>query len=301
MLLKRLYQYQKERFPLAVHGLLIAAFSFSAIGYSRQLRHAAGFIPWQDYLLCVFSNLSLFFLLRVADEHKDKEDDARFRSYLPVPRGLISLRELRITGFAMLIPAIALIAWHAPAVLPLYLLSLGYLLLMRYEFFIAKWLRRNLTPYMLSHMLIIPLADIYASGYDWKLGGSAPGAGLLLFFGVSYCNGIVLEIARKLKAPEAEETGVDSYTSLWGFNNALFVWLAVLSLNCALATAAVLTAGVAGAVPVLIGFYLLALIPWIRFMRKPSPKASKIVEAVSLIWALAMYLTIGGIPQLLKL
>lgn len=301
MLIQRLFQYQKERFPVAVHGVLIAAFSFSAIGYSRQLRGADGFIPASDYLLCVFSNLCLFFLLRVADEHKDKADDARFRAYLPVPRGLVSLRELRITGYILLGAAILLNASLVPTVLPLYLLALGYLLLMRYEFFVPAWLRRHLTPYMLSHMLIIPLADIYASGYDWRINALSPGTGLLLFFGVSYCNGIVLEIARKLRVPETEEPGVDSYTKLWGFRPALLVWLAVLILNCALAMLAVHAAGHDGAILVLGACFLLALIPWGRLLLRPSAKSAKLVEAVSLIWALVMYLTIGGIPQLMNL
>lgn len=301
MLITRLYQYQKERFPLAVHGLLITAFSFSAIGYSRRLRGAEGFIPLWAFLLCVFSNLSLFFLLRVADEHKDKEDDAKFRAYLPVPRGLISLRELRILSYALLGIAIMLNAIYVPALLPLYLLALGYLLLMRYEFFVAKWLRKNLTPYMLSHMLIIPLADVYASSYDWRLNILDPGAGLLLFFGVSYCNGVVLEIARKLRAPEAEEPGVDSYTKLWGFRSACAVWLIVLTVNCALSIIAVNAAGAPGAITVLAVFYMLAIVPWLIFIKNPTAKRSKIIEAVSLIWALAMYLTIGGVPQLLNL
>ena len=41
----------------------------------------------------------LFFLqLRIADEFKDYEDDARYRPYRPVPRGLVSLRELAWVG-----------------------------------------------------------------------------------------------------------------------------------------------------------------------------------------------------------
>jgi len=32
--LKRLYIYQKERFPILGHGVLVVAFSFSAISYS---------------------------------------------------------------------------------------------------------------------------------------------------------------------------------------------------------------------------------------------------------------------------
>jgi 4-hydroxybenzoate polyprenyltransferase len=155
--------------------------------------------------------------------------------------------------------------------------------------------------YMLSHMFIIPLADIYASGYDWKLAGLAPRAGLLFFFGVSYCNGIVLEIGRKLRAPEAEETGVETYTRLWGMKAALGAWLLALTTNCALAVAAVSYAGAYKVIPFLTGFYVLAIIPWALFLRRPSRKLSKLIEGVSLVWALAMYLAIGGIPQLINM
>ena len=100
--LLRLFVYQKERFPLLVHGVLIAAFSFSAIAYSRLCRNQEGFIEWNDYLACVLTCITLFFLLRVSDEFKDKEDDAAYRSYLPVPRGLITLKELSNTAIFLL-------------------------------------------------------------------------------------------------------------------------------------------------------------------------------------------------------
>jgi 4-hydroxybenzoate polyprenyltransferase len=301
LLLQRLFQYQKERFPLLVHGILIAAFSFSAIGYSHQLRHVVDFIPIWKYLLCVFSNLAVFFLLRVADEHKDQRDDAKYRPYLPVPRGLISLKELRSTGFVFLSLAIIANAMMVPAVLPLLLVTLGYLLLMRYEFFIPEWLRKHMGWYMISHMFIIPLADIYASGYDWKLAGVKPNPGLLFFFGVSYCNGIVLEIGRKLRAPEAEEEGVETYTRLWGLKTAVGLWFLAITINFLLAVSAVIYAASTKVIPILIGFIILSLLPTIFFLRKPSVKLSKTIEAISLIWALAMYLLIGGIPQLFNL
>lgn len=301
MFFQRFYQYQKERFPIPVHGVLIAAFSFSAIGYSRQLRHAEGFIPLWQYLLCVFSNFAVFFLLRVADEHKDQDDDLLYRPYLPVPRGLVSLIELRVIGFVMLSFAFILNLLFVPAILPLLLGTLGYLLLMRYEFFAPSWLRKRMALYMLSHMLIIPLADVYASGYDWKLSSEAPSIGLFFFFGVSYCNGIVLEIGRKLRAPEAEEPGVETYSQLWGLKTASALWLVALIVNFSLATGAVLLAGSPHSVWVLGAFFLLALLPWVLFLRHPTPKLSKWVEGVSLVWALAMYLTIGGVPQLLDL
>lgn len=284
-----------------MHGILIAAFSFSAIGYSRQLRHADDFIPLWQYLICVCTNLAVFFLLRVADEHKDKEDDLKFRPYLPVPRGLVSLVELRTAGFLLLAIAVALNALYVPQMLPLLCATLAYLLLMRYEFFIPAWLRGHMAVYMLSHMFIIPLADIYASGYDWKLAGNRPNTGLLFFFGVSYCNGIVLEIGRKLRAPEAEEPGVETYSRLWGLKRASYIWLLALTVNFALALAAVLYANASGIAPLLAAFYVLAIVPWWLFLKRPSPKLSKWVEGISLLWALTMYFAIGGVPQLLNL
>ena len=298
-LLKRLYIYQKERFPLLVHGLLIAAFSFSAIGYSRLCRDAAGFIPWTSYLACVFTNLALFFLLRVSDEYKDQHDDAAYRQYLPVVRGLISLKELLITSLVFFGLALAInIIWF-PRLLPLLLLALGYLLLMRYEFGIGHWLRKRMHWYVVTHMIIIPLADIYASSYDWKLAQVAPPKGLLFFFGVSFLNGIVLEIGRKIRSLEREETGVDSYTKLWGMRGAPLIWLTVLTLNFILAVVAARYAHAASAVFIAIALvYGLAVIPAVVFIYRPAFKWSKAIEVVSLVWALTMYLALGGIPQL---
>ena len=38
----RWWVYQRERFPIFAHGLLIAAFSFSAVSFSMLLREAPG-------------------------------------------------------------------------------------------------------------------------------------------------------------------------------------------------------------------------------------------------------------------
>ena len=85
---RRWWTYQRERFPLAAHGPLIAAFSFCAVSYSRMLRGETGLPPWPA-LLTAFVICLLFFLqLRIADEFKDIEEDTRWRPYRAVPRGL---------------------------------------------------------------------------------------------------------------------------------------------------------------------------------------------------------------------
>lgn len=297
--LERLYIYQKERFPLLVHGLLIAAFSFSAIGYSGLCRGSNTFIPWSHFLACVYTNLSLFFLLRVSDEYKDSKDDQAYRQYLPVVRGLITLPELRNTGVLLFAVAVLInIIWF-PALLPLLALALGYLLLMRYEFGIGAWLKRHMHWYMITHMVIIPLADIYASSYDWKLNQLPPPKGLLFFFAVSFLNGMVLETGRKLRSPEREEPGVDSYTKLWGLKTAPAIWLGIISLNLLLACFAAAYGRAHVAVYyVMGGVFALCIIPAFLFIAKPAHRYGKAVEIASLLWALTMYLALGGIPRL---
>ena len=89
----RWWVYQRERFPILAHGPLIAAFSVSAVSYSALLRGQSS-LPLDGTLLA-FGTAFLFFLqLRIADEFKDFEDDSRYRSYRPVPRGLVKLSEL---------------------------------------------------------------------------------------------------------------------------------------------------------------------------------------------------------------
>src|SRR5688500_2830765 len=91
----RWYTYQKERFPLLAHGTLIAAFSACAVAFSSMLRGAPS-PGWQAYLTAFVVCLLMFLQLRIADEFKDAEEDARWRPYRPVPRGLVTLSSLRI-------------------------------------------------------------------------------------------------------------------------------------------------------------------------------------------------------------
>ena len=98
--LARWWIYQRERFPLATHAPLIAAFSFCTLSFSMLARgHVA--LPSLKAVLVAFATALLFFLqMRIADEFKDAEEDARYRPYRPVPRGLVTLRELAIIAVA---------------------------------------------------------------------------------------------------------------------------------------------------------------------------------------------------------
>jgi len=299
---KRLWIYQKERFPLFKHLLLIATFTFSAIGYARICRGAEGFVPMIDYVSGVFMTFTLFLLLRIADEFKDKEDDAKFRSYLPVPRGLVSLTELKNVAIITLVLQSLVIAFLQPALWKLFIIVLVYLSLMRVEFFVPNWLKKQPVLYIVSHMMIIPLIDYFASGIDWLNNGSAAPKGLIFFFIVSFLNGIVLEIGRKIKAPQSEEEGVQSYTSLYGTQRATIYWLIVLSCTALTSVIAARYAGFSFTVQLIFpAIMILASIPAIQFLKNPTDESAKWIENASGIWTLSMYLLLGGLPTVLKL
>ncbi len=301
-LARRLFIYQKERFPLLGHGLLVAAFSFSAVSYSRICRGASGFVAWQTFAVGVFTTVSLFFLVRVFDEFKDAEDDARYRPELPVPRGLVTLRELAIVGATLATLLVLLNLYFFSKMLLILAVVIGYLLLMGKEFFVSEWLKAHQFWYVTSHMFIIPLVDVYASGLDWLLADVSAPFGLLFFFAVSYMNGIVLEVGRKIRVTEQESPGVLTYSAMLGANRAVGLWLLVLMLTLALSVMASVFAGY-GSISflVLVLIFVLCASPALLFLKYKTVRSAKMIEYASALWTIGMYLTLGGGPMLSRL
>ncbi len=300
----RWWTYQRERFPLVSHGLLIAAFSSATVGFSVQLRtpdHVQ--LPGARALFVAFATAFLFFLqLRIADEFKDREEDALYRPYRPVPRGLISLRELGCLAFAAAIAQAALAFWLSPALLPLLAIVWLYLTLMSCEFFARAWLKARPVTYMWTHMLILPLVDLYCSACDWRVAGAAPARGLLFLLLMSFCNGFVLEIGRKIRAPQDEERGVQTYTALWGSARAAYIWLATLVVTAAAAIAAGFQVGFPLPAAVVCAVFVPgAALRAVHFMRRPITRAATQLSTLSGFWALLIYLGLGTVPMLWRL
>ena len=286
------WQYQKERFPIFAHGLLIAAFSLSIIGYNRQLLGLPGLGEAGPLLAAFVSSLTLFFLLRVADEFKDLEDDRKYRPYRPVPRGLISLRELSIAAASMAGLQLLMTLLYQTQFLSLLLLLWGYFLLMSKEFFVHAWLKRHAIIYMLSHMVIMPLLILHVSAYAWDDLPLNQWRPLTLFLALGFVNGMVLEVGRKLRAPSEEEPGVETYSALWGRERAARVWLALLLLSAGIGVMAAYSIQRLGLSLLVQGILLLlALLLVLRFV--DTPRSGKPLENLSGVWILASYLHLG--------
>ena len=149
-------------------------------------------------------------------------------------------------------------------------------------------------------MFIIPLVDVYASGLDWHLAGVMPHVGLAFFFIVSYFNGIVLEVGRKIRAPEAEE--VNTYSTMLGVRKAVFLWLAMLVVTLGAALAAAWYAGHGWwGIGMLCLVFLGCAAQGALMLQNATPARGRRLGYASVLWTIAMYFLLGGIPMLLKI
>src|SRR5580658_446691 len=291
----RWWIYQRERFPIFAHGPIIAAFSLSAVSYSALLRGMHHLPGWKPCLVAFASSFLFFLQLRLADEFKDFEEDSRYRSYRAVPRGLVSLRNLGWVWAGCIVIQRSLALWLAPRLVVLLVLTWTYLLLMSKEFFARRWLKARPITYMVTHMAIMPLVDFYTTSCDWVPAGLVrPPHGLLWFLLVSFFNGMVVEIGRKIRSPQDEEAGVETYSFLWGRRNAVLTWLAMLACTAGFAYVAALGIGFARPVLILLSvLFFVALGVSAYSLQGAVAKRGKLVETMAGVWSLLMYLSLG--------
>ncbi len=294
-----LWIYQKERFPLVKTAPLLAVFSAASLSVSAELAERP--LPgWGGYLAGFAIAMLLFFQMRVCDEFKDLEDDQRYRPDRPIPCGLVSLRLILLLGAASLpLTAMAAWLWHPPV---LWLLVLVWLWLgaMTAEFGVASWLKARPVLYLLSHMAIMPLIDLLLTSLEWMPGGSAA-TGLWLFLALSFVNGCVLEIGRKLWSPENEISGVETYSGMWGPQKAARIWCACLLLSFVLLLGVGAVTGVFWIIAVLGGGGMVTcLASAAGYAKSPTAKAEKRMDTTAGLWVFACYAIAGFLPILVK-
>jgi 4-hydroxybenzoate polyprenyltransferase len=295
----RWWIYFEERFPLLKHGLSVGIFTISALSFSSLIRDdIAPF--WGQAFPVAFATTFLFFLqLRIADEFKDFEEDSRWRPYRPVPRGLVTLRSLAVlgvgTGFAQAI----LVLLYQPRLIMLLIIVWAYFGLMSVEFFVRQWLKARPLIYMGTHMVIIPLITLYVTAFDWLRLGSSPSSGLWWFLAMTYFSFSIIEIGRKLRAPEDEEKGVETYSVLWGPKGAVLAWLGGIAITSGFAVGAARQISYVVPVATVSGLCLMvAVAVSVRFLRKQEAGGGKIFDQISALCTVLLFLALGPIPLL---
>lgn len=291
MNLKDLAAYLNERFPAINMALFAVLFGtvYSVASFCWPAFGTAGF-GWREAWGMV-AVISFFFRLRVFDELKDYALDAVNHPHRVLQSGRVTLNQLQNVSLAgAFLELTWSVAMGAPT-LVCWLLAVSYSLLMRYEFFVSRYLQSRLVLYALTHMLIMP----FSIGWIWS--AYVPNYGLtfplFLLAALSVLGGFSFEIARKLHAPEAERERIDSYSKSMGYTTAIVTVLLVLLLSVAVQYYLLIILR-AGALPfVVIGLlYLLTLSTYLYALTKPEEKILKVAGVLVSLFMVVSYLSI---------
>ncbi|MEM6288849.1 MAG: UbiA family prenyltransferase [Bacteroidota bacterium] len=294
------WTYLQERFPLGAHGPLVAAFAGGVACASAALRGAEG-PGWPAVVVAVVVALGFFFQLRVADEWKDAETDRLHQPERPVPRGLVTLRELTVAALLVAAAQLALALWLAPRLGGVVLAVWAFGALMTVEFGVRDWLRTRPLATLVTHAPIVPFIDAFAVSADVLGNEAAYPAGVGWLIGVSLFGGSVVEVGRKIRQPADERPGVETYSALWGRGRAVGLFLLVLaaSLGCGLMVVHAIGGVGVLAVALVVGAAVTAALT-LAAVRDDTPGRGRWIETASGIWTLALYLTIGPLALFLS-
>jgi 4-hydroxybenzoate polyprenyltransferase len=271
----RFWIYQRERFPLSILSITTAAVLASTFAVLEW----TGFydIPLWKYIALGVAGLSFMLHTRIIDEIRDKEVDDVHHPDRPVQRGLVSIRELTVLGYAN---GGIFICIHALLDPLSGLLSAGLLLysiVARYEVGPLAWLKPRFWLYnvvMLGQMLLLQWIAYAAltQSLDW------PAAIWMHGWGI-WALTAQIEVARKCLAPEEETAYRDSYSARvgsWG-SVGIVIALTILAVWAFVATGMPLNRGFLAA-----GLGILLAGGWL-YARQPTKTASKLLQLAAVI------------------
>lgn len=298
--MRRAWTYLQERFPLPAHGPVVAAFSGGIVCASAALRGAEG-PGWGVVAVAFVVALGTFFQLRVADEWKDAERDRQYQPERPVPRGLVTLRELTLAALAVALLQLVVVVWLDVRLVAALAALWAWIGLMTIDFFVPAWLDARPLATLALHGLVVPAVDGFAVATDVVAHGAGVEGGVAWLVGVSFFGGNVIEIGRKLRASPDERPGVATYTAAWGRTRAIVAWMLAVVLSAACGTGVLASiGGVEALVPLLWLAAAVVLGVGATFLASDVPGRGRRMETVAGVWTLALYLTIGPLALLLR-
>ena len=290
MIPKAVFAYFRERFPLINMALFaILFFTVQAVSSYFISLQPEWSVWW--VVMGVLAVISFFFRLRVFDEIKDFKIDARNHPQRVLQSGRIQIKHLVSLS---LLGTIVEIAWSVLAgwpVLIVWAIAFGYSVLMRYEFFIGKFLNKYLLLYATTHMLVMPFIIL------WVYTAFHPQLEILLPYyilaALSLLSGFSFEIARKIHAPVAEREGVDSYSASVGYAGSIILPLVLLLAGVLVQLYLLSLINARSWAYILIGFiFFLALVFYINNLFRPSEKSLRLAEKLVSLFMLASYVSI---------
>ena len=295
---KKWYTYQKERFPVLMYGIYIFAIVFSTYCFvsslslhDYQLLHLIGKnkpfeFEWNVVGIMFIVAFLQFLMVRIVDEFKDYEEDCKYRAYRPVPRGLISLKELRVLFIICVIIQFSITAIFCANAIPFLIIVWIFFAIMSKSFFIKKIVEKHvllevaldeiLMPVLVIYLSIFPLKQIITDKYFY------------LFLFMTYVISWIVEIARKVRCKEDEEKGVKTYTAVFGIKKATLL-LSALEIILACIQGIILKKYTISVICLVLAVILIN----IGFITKRNKKFAKLTELSANIYIFLVYFSMG--------
>ena len=273
---KKWYTYQKERFPIATYGLYIFSIVFGTFCFATESKNWIMLIP-----MFVVALLQ-FLMVRIVDEFKDFEEDSKYRPYRPVPRGLVSLKELGILGGICAIIQIGLTAiLNLKGLIYLSLVWIFFAIMSK-SFFIKKLVDKHILLEVTLDEFLMPILVLYLSTFVTTISVK-----LIPFLILSYLGSWIVEIARKIRCKEDEENGVKTYTAVFGIPKATTI---VVVLEALIMMMQYYILGTKYIIPIL-ALYVLINIPNLLFIIKENKKLAKMVGLLANMYLILVYIS----------
>jgi 4-hydroxybenzoate polyprenyltransferase len=288
--------YLSERFPVPVTLMLSVATGVAAyaVAQAEFIRAGAPVLFDGTAAAGCFAVFLFLFHLRVFDEHKDFDLDNETRPDRPVQRGLITLRQLKVLGAVAIAGQLIIALVPGPSIGALYLLPLGYSVLMYFEFFVKDWLSARIIWYAITHCLVMALIALALGARFTMRADIALSPELWAFLALTVTTFFSVDVLRKMWAPETEVDGVDSYSQRYGLRAS-----AILATGILLASAALggwighrlgggyIWLGIVALVTVWGAFEVF------KFAGEPTVQGEKKMEAVAGVHLLTLYFGIA--------
>ncbi|MDO9399341.1 MAG: hypothetical protein Q7T79_01470 [bacterium] len=214
--MKNFIYYIKERFPII--PALIFSFLFSltcSLYITRQYGIKENIIS----IFLIAMTITLFLLrLRLWDEIKDFKYDSKFHADRPIQKGLISIKQIKIGSFFILITELLIQLFLPNPSLILFLITFFYSLLIFKDFFIPSLKKANFFFYILLHQVIFLFYIYYSLSvnlHHFFIPQNLKDFSVILTL---FLPAYIYEIGRKCKhriSHDGKQTD-DTYIYLWG-------------------------------------------------------------------------------------
>jgi len=278
--LVRFLQYLNERFPPIANVLLILTYYSSNQFLAFALTEPGPVMHYDRWsFLGMLMLVSFFFHIRVFDEHKDYEEDCRHYPQRVLQSGRITLRHLKIAGGIAIALEAIIAAARGPQALTAWAIAFGFSLLMLREFFAGEFLKRRFLLYATSHMLIMPLLSLLVFSFATRRWPWEAPPWFWVYAFVGFFVTFNWEVSRKIRAPEQEIDGVDSYTKIFGTFGAAYLVLLIRAIDTAMVAAVGWHLGFdRWFYLALVVLYCICLFGFFQYRFRPTPRHAKMME-----------------------